>query len=89
MASERRPSPAPPEAPRARTQQRQRAPDGSVAGVVSERDLLEALFTGKAHLADSVSAHMSAGPAHCAHVRFPDVTVTSRKLNGVGEPSPT
>ena len=57
--------------------------------MVSERDLLEALSTGKAHLADSVSAHMSAGPAHCAYVRFPDVTVTSGKLNGVGEPSRT
>ena len=34
---------------------------GEVAGAVSERDLLEALFTGKAHLADSVSAHMSPG----------------------------
>ncbi len=60
-----------------------------MAGAVSERDLLEALFTDKAHLADSVSAHMSAGPAHCAHVRFPDVTVTSGKLPGVGEPSRT
>ena len=62
---------------------------GEVAGAVSERDLLEALFTGKAHLADSVSAHMSAGPAHSACVRFPDVTVTSGKLHGVGEPSRT
>ena len=34
---------------------------GEVAGAVSERDLLEALFTGKAHLADSVSAHMGPG----------------------------
>ena len=34
---------------------------GEVAGAVSERDLLEALFTGKAHLADPVSAHMSPG----------------------------
>ena len=34
---------------------------GEVAGAVSERDLLEALFTGRAHLADSVSAHMSPG----------------------------
>ena len=34
---------------------------GEVAGAVSERDLLEALFTGKAHLADSVAAHMSPG----------------------------
>ena len=35
---------------------------GEVAGAVSERDLLEALFTGKAHLADSVGAH-EPGPA--------------------------
>ena len=34
---------------------------GEVAGAVSERDLLEALFTGKAHLADSVAEHMSPG----------------------------
>ncbi|MGL5866118.1 MAG: cystathionine beta-synthase [Dermatophilaceae bacterium] len=34
---------------------------GEVAGAVSERDLLEALFTGKAHLADSVAAHMGPG----------------------------
>ena len=34
---------------------------GEVAGAVSERDLLEALFTGKAHLADSVEKHMSPG----------------------------
>jgi cystathionine beta-synthase len=31
---------------------------GEVAGSVSERDLLDALFTGKAHLADSVEQHM-------------------------------
>ena len=31
---------------------------GEVAGSVSERDLLDALFTGKAHLADSVEKHM-------------------------------
>ncbi len=31
---------------------------GEVAGSVSERDLLDALFTGRAHLADSVSQHM-------------------------------
>jgi len=31
---------------------------GEVAGSVSERDLLDALFTGKAHLADSVERHM-------------------------------
>jgi cystathionine beta-synthase len=31
---------------------------GEVAGSVSERDLLDALFTGKAHLADPVSTHM-------------------------------
>jgi cystathionine beta-synthase len=31
---------------------------GEVAGSVSERDLLEALFTGKAQLADSVAQHM-------------------------------
>ncbi len=34
---------------------------GEVAGSVSERDLLELLFTGKAHLADPVSRHMSSG----------------------------
>ncbi|MGL4743484.1 MAG: cystathionine beta-synthase [Dermatophilaceae bacterium] len=34
---------------------------GEVAGAVSERALLEALFTGKAHLADSVAAHMGPG----------------------------
>ena len=34
---------------------------GEVAGAVSERDLLEALFTGRAHLADSVEKHMSPG----------------------------
>jgi cystathionine beta-synthase len=34
---------------------------GEVAGSVSERDLLEALFTGRAHLADPVASHMSAG----------------------------
>jgi cystathionine beta-synthase len=33
---------------------------GEVAGSVSERDLLDALFTGKAHLADSVEQHMGA-----------------------------
>jgi cystathionine beta-synthase len=33
---------------------------GEVSGSVSERDLLDALFTGKAHLADPVSAHMGA-----------------------------
>jgi cystathionine beta-synthase len=34
---------------------------GEVAGSVSERALLEALFTGKAHLADSVDKHMEPG----------------------------
>ncbi|HSU75119.1 MAG TPA: CBS domain-containing protein, partial [Terrabacter sp.] len=34
---------------------------GEVAGSVSERALLEALFTGKAHLADSVEKHMETG----------------------------
>ena len=34
---------------------------GEVAGAVSERDLLEALFTGKAHLADPVERHMGPG----------------------------
>jgi cystathionine beta-synthase len=34
---------------------------GEVAGSVSERALLEALFTGKAHLADPVDKHMEAG----------------------------
>ena len=34
---------------------------GEVAGAVSERDLLEALFTGRAHLADSVESHMGPG----------------------------
>ena len=34
---------------------------GEVAGAVSERDLLEALFTGRAHLADSVGKHMGPG----------------------------
>jgi cystathionine beta-synthase len=33
---------------------------GEVAGSVSERDLLDALFTGKAHLADRVDQHMGA-----------------------------
>ena len=33
---------------------------GEVAGAVSERDLLAALFAGKAHLADPVEKHMSA-----------------------------
>jgi len=34
---------------------------GEVAGSVSERDLLEMLFTGRAHLADSVEQHMGPG----------------------------
>ncbi|MBT9255181.1 cystathionine beta-synthase [Phycicoccus sp. MAQZ13P-2] len=34
---------------------------GEVAGAVSERALLEALFTGSAHLADPVEKHMSEG----------------------------
>jgi cystathionine beta-synthase len=34
---------------------------GEVAGSVSERDLLDALFHGKAHLSDSVEKHMNAG----------------------------
>jgi cystathionine beta-synthase len=34
---------------------------GEVAGSVSERALLEALFTGKAHLADSVEKHIESG----------------------------
>src|SRR6476646_8894309 len=34
---------------------------GEVAGSVSERALLELLFTGKAHLADAVEQHMEAG----------------------------
>ncbi|HET8594040.1 MAG TPA: cystathionine beta-synthase [Intrasporangium sp.] len=34
---------------------------GEVAGSVSERALLEALFTGQAHLADSVEKHMEPG----------------------------
>jgi len=34
---------------------------GEVAGAVSERDLLELLFTGQAHLSDAVGAHMGAG----------------------------
>ena len=34
---------------------------GEVAGSVSERALLEALFTGQAHLADPVAKHMSPG----------------------------
>ncbi|MDQ2781383.1 cystathionine beta-synthase [Lapillicoccus sp.] len=34
---------------------------GEVAGAVSERALLELLFTGKAHLADSVETHMEPG----------------------------
>jgi cystathionine beta-synthase len=33
---------------------------GEVTGSVSERDLLEAVFTGKAGLADPVERHMSA-----------------------------
>ncbi|GAB7520933.1 hypothetical protein TSUKUMMB_58140 [Rhodococcus sp. no. 34] len=32
---------------------------GEVAGSVSERDLLSAVFEGRAHLADSVEKHMS------------------------------
>jgi len=32
---------------------------GEVAGSVSERDLLDAVFAGRAHLADPVAAHMS------------------------------
>ncbi len=34
---------------------------GEVAGSVGERDLLEALFTGKAHLADPLEKHMAPG----------------------------
>ena len=34
---------------------------GEVAGSVSERALLELLFTGKAHLADAVEQHMEPG----------------------------
>ncbi|HEX2704327.1 MAG TPA: cystathionine beta-synthase, partial [Candidatus Lustribacter sp.] len=34
---------------------------GEVAGAVSERHLLELLFTGQAHLADPVERHMEAG----------------------------
>lgn len=34
---------------------------GEVAGAVYERDLLDALFTGRAHLTDSVDRHMSPG----------------------------
>ena len=34
---------------------------GEVAGAVYERDLLDALFTGKAHLTDSVDKHMGPG----------------------------
>ncbi|PRY58134.1 cystathionine beta-synthase [Knoellia remsis] len=34
---------------------------GEVAGAVSERDLLELLFVGKAHLSDSVEKHMGVG----------------------------
>jgi cystathionine beta-synthase len=34
---------------------------GEVAGSVSERELLEALFTGAAHLADPVERHMGPG----------------------------
>ena len=34
---------------------------GEVAGSVSERALLELLFTGRAHLADAVEQHMEAG----------------------------
>ena len=34
---------------------------GEVAGSVSERALLAALFTGQAHLADSVEKHMEKG----------------------------
>ncbi len=34
---------------------------GEVAGAVSERALLELLFTGRAHLADSVETHMEPG----------------------------
>ncbi len=34
---------------------------GEVAGSVSERALLEALFTGVAHLSDSVERHMEPG----------------------------
>ena len=34
---------------------------GEVAGSVSERALLEALFTGRAHLADAVEKHIEPG----------------------------
>ena len=34
---------------------------GEIAGAVTERELLDALFTGKAKMSDAVSAHM--GPA--------------------------
>jgi cystathionine beta-synthase len=34
---------------------------GEVAGAVYERDLLDALFTGRAHLTDSVEKHMGPG----------------------------
>ncbi len=34
---------------------------GEVAGSVSERDLLELLFTGRAHLSDAVEKHMGPG----------------------------
>lgn len=34
---------------------------GEVAGAVSERALLEALYTGRAQLTDSVESHMEAG----------------------------
>jgi cystathionine beta-synthase len=34
---------------------------GEVAGAVYERDLLDALFTGRAHLTDSVGKHMGPG----------------------------
>ena len=34
---------------------------GEVAGAVSERALLEALFTGRAHLADAVEKHIEPG----------------------------
>ena len=43
---------------------------GEVAGSVSERDLLDAVFTGKANLADPVERHMA----------------TALPLVGAGEP---
>ena len=53
---------------------------GEVAGSVSERALLEALFNGTAHLTDSVDKHMEAGAAarRCRRARLGRPATSSR-----------